>query len=67
MRFGHSSTASNIPGEAYRLDGGRNMPRVELDTPAPDFTLEDWRGGKLRLSDFRGRAPVVLIFNRGFT
>lgn len=43
------------------------MPRVELDAPAPDFTLKDWRGQEVRLSDFRGRAPVVLIFNRGFT
>lgn len=42
------------------------MPRVELHTPAPDFTLEDFRGRTVRLSDYRGRR-VLLVLNRGFT
>jgi peroxiredoxin len=43
------------------------MPqRVELNTPAPDFSLADWQGQTVRLSDFRGRNHVVLVFNRGF-
>jgi peroxiredoxin len=41
------------------------MPKVELNTPAPDFTLEDYTGKITSLSDFRGK-PVLLIFNRGF-
>lgn len=33
---------------------------------APDFTLVDTAGREVRLSDFRGKQPVVLVFNRGF-
>ncbi len=42
------------------------MSRVQIDQPAPDFTLADFQGQQVRLSDFRGRQPVVLVFNRGF-
>jgi peroxiredoxin len=35
-------------------------------TPAPDFELADSEGRKVRLSDFRGKKDVVLVFNRGF-
>lgn len=34
---------------------------------APDFVLADTAGRDVRLSDFRGRQHVVLVFNRGFT
>ncbi len=33
---------------------------------APDFELPDFTGKPVRLSDYRGKAPVVLVFNRGF-
>jgi peroxiredoxin len=42
------------------------MPRVEINTPAPDFSLADFNGRPVRLSEFRGKSPVVLVFNRGF-
>lgn len=42
------------------------MRRVELNSPAPDFTLPDFRGRPVRLADFRGRQHVVLVLNRGF-
>ena len=42
------------------------MARVEINTPAPDFKLADFKGETVRLSDFRGRANVLLVFNRGF-
>ena len=42
------------------------MPKVSLNLPAPNFTLKDFRGDPVRLSDFQGRAHVVLVFNRGF-
>jgi peroxiredoxin len=35
-------------------------------TPAPDFELADSEGRKVRLSDYRGKKDVVLVFNRGF-
>jgi peroxiredoxin len=43
------------------------MARVEMDTPAPDFSLEDFEGRPVRLSDYRDKKHVVLVFNRGFT
>ena len=43
------------------------MPRVTLRAPAPDFTLSDFSGTPVSLSDFRGSRNVLLVFNRGFT
>ena len=42
------------------------MTRVPLDAPAPEFELLDWNGDTVRLSDYRDKKHVVLIFNRGF-
>ena len=32
---------------------------------APDFALADVNGRRVRLSDYRGKKHVVLVFNRG--
>lgn len=42
------------------------MPKVILNTTAPDFSLNDFQDRKVRLSDFRGSTNVLLVFNRGF-
>lgn len=42
------------------------MAQVELNAPAPDFTLEDYEGNELSLSQFKGKQHVLLVFNRGF-
>ncbi len=42
------------------------MAKVAVHTPAPDLALKDFRGQMVRLSDFRGKKHVVLVFNRGF-
>ncbi len=34
---------------------------------APDFELTDTEGSRFRLSDYRGKKHIVLVFNRGFT
>ncbi len=39
------------------------LPRLSV---APDFALADTRGQVVRLSDYRGRQAVVLVFLRGF-
>ena len=43
------------------------MSIVELNKPAPDFTLTDFNGNEIRLSDFKSRKNIFLVFNRGFT
>jgi peroxiredoxin len=43
------------------------MPRVSIDQPAPDFSLPDFTGKLVHLSDFRGQKNVLLVFNRTFT
>lgn len=42
------------------------MSRVVLDAVAPDFTLPDFTGNPVSLSDFRDRKHVLLVFNRTF-
>ncbi len=42
------------------------MSQVALNSPAPDFELADYTGKPVRLSDFRGKTHVLLVFNRGF-
>jgi peroxiredoxin len=42
------------------------MPKPELNRRAPDFTLTDTAGQKVRLSDYKGEKKVLLVFNRGF-
>lgn len=37
--------------------------KVKLGDEAPDFELASHRGGKVKLSDFRGRKHVILAFH----
>lgn len=39
--------------------------RVQIGKPAPDFELPDQAGDAIKLSDYRGKHPVLLIFVRG--
>ena len=42
------------------------MPRVELNTQAPDFTMNDFNGKSVSLPDYAGKKTVLVFFNRGF-
>lgn len=42
------------------------MPKASLNTPAPDFALQNFQGEPVQLSDFRGKSNLLLVFNRGF-
>ena len=43
------------------------MPKVSLNAPAPNFSLNDTQGNAVSLNDFRDTSNVLLVFNRGFT
>ena len=43
------------------------MARIEVNTQAPDFSLEDFTGHSVTLTDFAGKKHVLVVFNRGFT
>jgi peroxiredoxin len=42
------------------------MARVEFNVQAPDFTLNDFNGKSVSLSDFISKKNVLVVFNRGF-
>ena len=42
------------------------MPKVALNAPAPDFTLDTFDGQSINLADYKEDKHVLLIFNRGF-
>jgi peroxiredoxin len=40
--------------------------KAQLNKPAPDFTLPDFNGEAVTLSELKDKKNVVLVFNRGF-
>jgi peroxiredoxin len=42
------------------------MTKVKINTPAPDFSLNDFHGRSVTLADYRAKNNVLLVFNRGF-
>ncbi len=40
--------------------------RLNINVHAPDFEAVDTSGNIVRLSEFRGKKIIVLVFNRGF-
>ncbi len=40
--------------------------RVQIDKPAPDFSLTDTKGKQVSLADFKNVSNILLVFNRGF-
>lgn len=43
------------------------MSRVTLNQTAPNFSLPDFSGKVVSLSDFHGKKSVLLVFNRTFS
>jgi len=42
------------------------VPKVTINSPAPDFTLQDYHGNLISLAQFKDNQNVLLVFNRGF-
>lgn len=47
---------------AVLLSGTMTKASLKVGNVAPDFALPDQRGNLIRLSDFRGKRAVVLVF-----
>jgi hypothetical protein len=60
-----SPTSSASPSASYD-PAWTDLNRVKPGALAPDFALPDESGKTHRLSDYRGRKHVVLVFYRGF-
>ena len=61
------SKASKAPSIPTSLEAVQEAEMiVQIDTDAPDFEMQDFRGASIRLSDFKNRKNVVIVFNRGF-
>ncbi|MDQ3255025.1 MAG: redoxin domain-containing protein, partial [Acidobacteriota bacterium] len=62
----NSNTPANSQSPAH--DRAASKPpaapqtHLKVGDPAPDFALSDTDGGKVRLSDFRGKKNVALAF-----
>lgn len=55
-----------LQGTIHSCYGVKIMAQVELNTPAPEFTLADYTGQQISLSAYKGKQSVLLVFNRGF-
>jgi len=50
-----------------KIEKIRMSKTLKLNSPAPDFRLNDFSGKEVSLSDFWREKNVILVFNRGFT
>jgi len=66
IAVGKFPTCSEYRAKKISVKGGK-MAKVKINTPAPDFSMEDFKGQRVQLSDYRNKKIVFLVFNRGFT
>jgi peroxiredoxin Q/BCP len=50
------------PAQAQNAPPAAPKTHLKVGDPAPDFTLSNTKGEKVKLSDFRGKKNVVLAF-----
>ena len=65
------AAVNSVQAQAIGPVDGRDLSptdigRVAVGSVAPDFTLSQYDGGNVTLSQFRGNKNVVLVFYRGF-
>ena len=65
MLGGIAERDDRLRSETFATLKENPMTARPTNTSASDFTLTDIQGRTVRLSDFGGKANVVLVFNRG--
>lgn len=58
----HAQTATPELAKAYAALDEATFGKAKVGEPAPDFTLPDTEGKTWKLSDFRGKKHVVLVW-----
>lgn len=64
VRETESAAPALGPVDGFDLPA-EDLTRVAVGGLAPDFALPSFSGDVIRLSDYRGRKNVVLVFYRG--
>ncbi len=60
-------TPTPSPTPTPKIDPRRtDLNRVVVGTKAPDFSLRNIDNQMVRLSDYRGKQNIVLVFYRGY-
>ena len=57
-----NKTQAAAPAAAPQQPPAAPKTHLKVGDPAPDFTLSNTKGEKVKLSDFRGKKNVVLAF-----
>jgi cytochrome oxidase Cu insertion factor (SCO1/SenC/PrrC family) len=65
MLGGIAERDDRLRSETFTTLKENPMTARPTNTSAPDFTLTDIQGRTVHLTDYRGKANVVLVFNRG--
>jgi peroxiredoxin len=52
---------------AWQLISGRGGQMLKVGDPAPDFEVTDHRGGRVKLSDFRGKKVLLWFYPKAST
>lgn len=68
-----SSKDVNLPNRKfypfeYDQTSGKHlkMSKVQVNTEAPDFILNDFNEKEISLTSYRNKKNILIVFNRGF-
>lgn len=63
---GHSGTVSKESAANAADFKPTDLARIQIGTSAPDFNLESVEGEWIKLSNYKNRKNIILVFYRGW-